>query len=875
MLTHSNQLMNALFIFVLILMSLFAVSGGAYMLRQEKLFPTPKDLEVSAPETVPTSAEDDSIPREAFDEINRKYRERIGELREEIDGLTQTADANEKKLLSMQSGKEICVHLQEDARKLEQDRLLLQTTRSNAINQLIEMIETRIINAPRLIPSFDPETLRDAIVQHVSEENRKQHFDTIASYPENLYRIVETEIEQNNITMNELREELLRVRDTNYNVDSHDELRGRVEHAVEAFDNTVVSELFFYAKLSEDIEIHLTPLFPIIPDFASKANNDTLQDFVDVASHYETLRGYTHTAISNMIDTMRARDIPYEHCLNNQEIEDLDEERIHEVFDCAIRAIVSHSLSSSSSNTMQDLEDAIREGKLENKNRVKRMKEIKAELTDAVSDQQRTLSRLDSTRRLQNDKTLDSSQRDRLRSMYTEDFRKVEMQLLQQRNDSILLQQEYEDMLNQNKLLLKQSAQRKRAVQSMESEWNKYTTEVQRLQNQISAAKQYTDTLRESGSLPKQLLPEFEAVLENTTTTDQAIDEFEKKQRELQRELHRVQETSRPTSFSINAARNTLQRIDEEESQLRKKNHQLNTERGTVIKQMNLIDNNLKEMHENYEKYIVSETETPKTTTGPKKRVSFEIPRVFSASAFASVDAAVEKVMREFEIPPTNTNDEAPSEDLGVAKHLRRIRERYADAFEKGAFRLEEFPTDEDPNRIVVFVAYLDLASKKIRVDRPRSSQADNLAPIARLAIQDTPTTEAGWYQPTFDSNLRVAVRELQDRVLFSNSNESLSQQGGSSSGNNAYVQTRVIPLGVLKLLRYRFYRKHKSNSKRYVMDACVSTLVFLLLLGGRAVDFAFAFLWDTTMSLGTIMWTNDPRFAAVPYFVAYDVFQS
>lgn len=243
---------------------------------------------------------------------------------------------------------------------------------------------------------------------------------------------------------------------------------------------------------------------------------------------------------------------------------------------------------------------------------------------------------------------------------------------------------------------------------------------------------------------------------------------------------------------------------------------------------------------------------------------------------------------------------EQPELDLVKEESLEALLER----FDRPPFALQTHlkKTRRHPKDVPVFQMGYHIADARVLFStKVANDAADNILPVvslhlrasepSRKILRNTFTGEhrelspskKSWRTPRFESNPSTAIRAYVDGELsehIARANGALrpaSMEGGApvhklSPLLRMYFTRRMIPMYLLKTMRFVHHKRNWHRRDRYVVDYSVMIFLTIVLMGLRMERFALVYILDSLMSMGIFAATKNRRALMIPYFLLPDL---
>ena len=244
---------------------------------------------------------------------------------------------------------------------------------------------------------------------------------------------------------------------------------------------------------------------------------------------------------------------------------------------------------------------------------------------------------------------------------------------------------------------------------------------------------------------------------------------------------------------------------------------------------------------------------------------------------------------------------------------LESVKDESLDAllerFDRPPFALQTHlkKTRRHPKDVPVFQMGYHIADARVLfTTQVANDAADNVIPIVSLHLRlreesrtvlrntftgetrDVSSSKKNWAIPRFENNPFTAIRafvesELSEQITRANQTlRAPSREGGSVGGGRVdelvpllrfYLTSRVIPIYLVKSMRFVYYKRHWHRRDRYVVDYSAMILFTILLMGLRMERLALVYMVDSLISMGMFVVTKNRDSFLIPYFVLVDLF--
>ena len=242
---------------------------------------------------------------------------------------------------------------------------------------------------------------------------------------------------------------------------------------------------------------------------------------------------------------------------------------------------------------------------------------------------------------------------------------------------------------------------------------------------------------------------------------------------------------------------------------------------------------------------------------------------------------------------------------------LESVKEESLEAllerFDRPPFALQTHlkKTRRHPKDVPVFQMGYHIADARVLfTTKVASDAADNILPVVSLhlrasesprkilrnaftgATREIASSKNSWRTPRFESNPSTAIRayvesELSEHIARANRTlrpPSTTVEGGGSLEKlnplvRVYLTRRVIPIYLLKAMRFLHHKRNWHRRDRYVVDYSVMIFFTIILMGLRMERLALVYILDSLISLGIFVFTKDRKALLIPYFLIPDLF--
>jgi hypothetical protein len=239
---------------------------------------------------------------------------------------------------------------------------------------------------------------------------------------------------------------------------------------------------------------------------------------------------------------------------------------------------------------------------------------------------------------------------------------------------------------------------------------------------------------------------------------------------------------------------------------------------------------------------------------------------------------------------------------------LESVKEESLEAllerFDRPPFALQTHlkKTRRHPKDVPVFQMGYHIADARVLfTTKVASGAADNILPVVSLHLRasepsrkilrnaftgesrELSASKKSWSTPRFESNPSTAIRAYVDSELsehIARANRTLrppSMEGGGRADKLSpllrfYVTRRVIPIYLLKAIRFVHHKRNWHRRDRYVVDYSVMIFLTIVLMGLRMDRLALVYIVDSLISMGVFAATKNRRALLMPYFLLPDL---